>query len=244
MKLKTFLLLAVVALSASGATAQGLNQEQQSEVRELIREHLVENPEILEEAFEALQGRQQAVAAQARQDAIAELGNALRHAGDDPIGGNPEGKITVVEFFDYNCPFCRRVKPEVMELLESDDRIRYVFKEFPILSASSAQAARVALAIWALAPTAYWDAHNALMAHDGTLTEDDIRAVVVDAGLDWDEVAARGDEDDITEKIRQTLEIAQRLQINGTPSFVIGDEIIPGFVEAEQLEAAVAAIDG
>ncbi|GAB5377805.1 MAG: DsbA family protein [Acuticoccus sp.] len=241
--LRILVLSAVVAFSANAATAQGLSEEQEGAVRDLIREHLIENPEILEKAFETLQVRQQAAEERARQDAIAELGDVLRFGGDDPIGGNPEGDITVVEFFDYNCPFCRRVKPEVMQLLESDGRIRYVFKEFPILSESSAQAARVALAIWNLTPTSYWDVHNALMSHDGTLTEDEIRSVVVNAGLDWGEVVARGDQDDITEKIRQTLQIAQRLQINGTPSFVIGEEIIPGFVEAEQLAAAVAAID-
>jgi len=241
--LRTLVVLLSLTLPAATVSAQSLTDAQEAAVRELIREHLIENPEILAEAFEALQARQQQAEVKARQDALAELSDVLRNAGDDPIGGNPDGTITVVEFFDYNCPFCRRVKPEVITLLENDERIRYVFKEFPILSESSAQAARVALAVWDIDPASYWDVHNALMGHDGTLTEDQIRAVVVEAGLDWDAVVARGDDEDITQKIRQTLQTAQRLGINGTPSFVIGSEIIPGFVEAEQLAAAVAAID-
>lgn len=240
---KVIALSAALALPAANVVAQSLSEAQEAEVRALIREHLIENPEILAEAFEALQARQQAAEEEALKGAIAELGETLRNAPGDPVGGNPQGEITVVEFFDYNCPFCRRVKPEVMELLASDDRIRYVFKEFPILSASSAQAARVALAVWYLKPETYWDVHNALMGHDGTLTEDQIRAVIERAGFDWDEVVARGDGEDITQKIRENLEVARRLQINGTPSFVIGEEIIPGFVEAEQLAAAVAVID-
>ncbi|GAB5373775.1 MAG: DsbA family protein [Acuticoccus sp.] len=241
--LKVIALAAMLAIPAAGAAAQSLSEAQEAEVRALIRDHLIENPEILAEAFEALQTRQQVAEEQALKGAIAELGETLRNAPDDPVGGNPKGGITVVEFFDYNCPFCRRVKPEVIELLESDERIRYVFKEFPILSASSGQAARVALAVWHLAPETYWDVHNALMGFDGTLTEDQIRTVIKDAGFDWDEVVARGDAEDVTQKIRENLEVARRLQINGTPSFVIGDEIIPGFVEAEQLAAAVAAVD-
>ena len=213
-------------------------------MRDLIRQHLIEHPEILSEAFEALQAQQESAEAQARAQALSELGDVLRQAPHDPIGGNPDGPVTVVEFFDYNCPFCRQVKPEVAELLRADQSIRRVFKEFPILSASSAQAARVALAVWHLAPDRYWDVHNALMSHDGTLTEEQIRTAVTGAGLDWETIVARGAADDIAATIRQNLQIAQRLQINGTPTFVIGDRIIPGFVEADELARAVAAIEG
>ncbi len=233
--------LALVPVMALGET---ITEAERAEVRDLIRQHLVENPEILAEAFEALQARQQSVEAEARAKTLSELDDALRRTEGDPIGGNPDGTVTVAEFFDYNCPFCRQVKPEVAELLRNDDGIRYVFKEFPILSASSAQAARVALAVWLLAPDPYWDVHTALMSHDGTLTEDQIRAAVTDAGLDWQEIVARGDADDVTATIRRNLGIAQRLQINGTPTFVIGERIIPGVVDADELAAAVAAIDG
>lgn len=235
------MVLALVPVMALGDT---LTEAERAEVRDLIRQHLIENPEILAEAFEALQARQQSAEAEAQAEALSELGDALRRTEGDPIGGNPYGTVTVVEFFDYNCPFCRQVKPEVAELLRNDDGIRYVFKEFPILSASSAQAARVALAVWHLAPERYWDVHTALMGHDGTLTEDQIRAAVTDAGLDWQEIVARGDADDVTATIRRNLEIAQRLQISGTPTFVIGERIIPGFVNADALAAAVAAVDG
>lgn len=235
------MVLALVPVMALGDT---LTEAERAEVRDLIRQHLIENPEVLAEAFEALQARQQSAEAEARAEALSELGDVLRRTDGDPIGGNPDGTVTVVEFFDYNCPFCRQVKPEVAEVLRNDAGIRYVFKEFPILSASSAQAARVALAVWHLAPERYWDVHTALMGHDGTLTEDQIHAAVTDAGLDWQEVVARGDADDVTATIRRNLEIAQRLQINGTPTFVIGERIIPGFVEADELAAAVAAVGG
>ncbi|RAH96219.1 hypothetical protein DLJ53_33100 [Acuticoccus sediminis] len=241
--LRTAIMAAMLAITATGAAAESLTDLQKDEVRALIRDHLIENPEILAEAFEALQVRQQAAETESVKNALIEMGDAIRTADNDPVGGNPDGMITVVEFFDYNCPFCRRVKPEVAEFLKNDDRIRYVFKEFPILSASSAQASRAALAVWNLAPEKYWEVHQALMGHDGNLTEDQIRMAIEDAALDWDAIVARGQADDITEKIRQTLRIAERLNINGTPTFVIGTEIIPGFVEAEQLEAAVTRLD-
>ncbi|WP_075223101.1 DsbA family protein [Acuticoccus yangtzensis] len=239
--LKLFIVAAAVGLSIVSASADGLSAGEKDEVRALIRDHLLENPEILADAFEALQAKQRAADEEAVKGALADLGETLRNAGDDPVGGNPDGTITVVEFFDYNCPYCRKVKPEVVELLENDERIRYVFKEFPILSASSAQAARAALGVWASAPDKYWDVHQALMGHEGTLTEAQIQAAIEGAGLDWSEIVARGDADDITAKIRETMQVAGRLNINGTPSFVIGNEVIPGFVDAKQLEAAVAA---
>lgn len=229
----------MLVLMASPLRAQeAFTGPQEERIKELVREYLLANPEIVRDVLAELQRREQEQQlVQARN--LEMLQAELTQSGDDPIGGNPDGTITVVEFFDYNCPYCRRAKPEVLKLLNNDKRIRYVFKEFPVLSESSVVAARLALAVWKTRPEKYFDFHNRLMTIKGRMSIPSIQAAVTDSDLDWEGLNKRAGQPDIVGQIQKTLQLADMLQISGTPTFVIGNEIIPGFVTHDVLQKAV-----
>lgn len=233
----------LIVLIANTAIAQErFTPSQQEQIGEIIREYLLKNPEVISEAAAELEKRRVANEQASREKAIKQNKRALERGKGDPVGGNPEGEITVVEFFDYNCPFCRKAKPVVQRLLRDDKRIRYVFKEFPILSETSRTAARVALAVWKLAPEKYWSLHNGLMKANGRVTDAGIQKAVAAVGLKWDEVIKASESKDIEATIANNLALAQALNINGTPTFVVGTEVFPGLVPLTTLKAAVGKL--
>ena len=179
--------VAVLAMMSADALAADdlISKSSKAKIEDIVRDYILNNPEIVRDALIKLQREEEAQANQAKVAAIDVNREALFRSANDPIAGNPDGSITVVEFFDYNCPYCRRAKPVVRKLLKEDTRVRYVFKEFPILRESSRQAAGIALAIWHTSPEKYWDFHNKLMAHNSTVTLRGIKATVDELGLDW-----------------------------------------------------------
>lgn len=232
------ILISLLFLTASGAQ-ESLTENQEKRVKELVREYLLANPEIIRDALITLQQREQVQQRLAQTTNLENLRTELTKSSDDPVGGNVDGSITVVEFFDYNCPYCRRAKPEVLKLLNNDKRVRYVFKEFPVLSETSVVAARIALAVWKTSPEKYFVFHNKLMSIKGRVSEHTMRAAADAAGLDWAVLTKRAGQSDIDSQLQKTVNLADKLQISGTPTFVIGREIIPGFVSYDKLQAAV-----
>ena len=160
---------------------------------------------------------------------------------DDPVTGNPQGTLTVVEFVDYNCGYCKRSAPLIQELLKKDKEIRYIYKEFPILSDTSVYASKAALAVNALEPAKYEAFHNALMAHPGALkSNDDVMNVAKKQGLDWSKIVAKINDPAIDKKIATNHAIAQTLNITGTPAFIIGDQLLRGAPQSlEMLEESI-----
>lgn len=214
-----------------------LSTAQQEEVRKLVRDTLLKDPEILMEAMQILQERQELAKAEMQQKALAALKDKMITPGVTPIGGNPKGDVTMVEFFDYQCGYCKRAFPGVMEVINNDKNIKYVLKEFAILGEVSEVAARAALA--AEMQGKYMDFHTALMTVRGRLSEDKIYKTAQELGLDLDRLKADMKSDSVNKEITSTRELAKLLNITGTPAFIIGDEIMPGALPPEALIEAV-----
>ncbi|MEM7709654.1 MAG: DsbA family protein [Pseudomonadota bacterium] len=228
--------LLAAALLAAPATAEDLTAD---EVKQLALQAILENPEIVMEAVAILQSREAAEAEEAAQASLSDNRDLLERDPNAPVFGNPDGDVTVVEFFDYNCPYCRRVGPEVDALLATDDNIRVVYREFPILGEGSTFAARAALA--AREQGLYPEMHEALMAASGRVDERAVMQVAADVGLDVDKLRVDMDAPAVQAHINTTLQLAASLGFNGTPAFVVGDATAPGLLDTDQLRDLVAA---
>ncbi len=202
-----------------------------------VREYLLKNPEVIMEALQVLQDRQRAAEAETFKRTIAERSDEILNDPAAPVGGNPAGDVTLVEFFDYNCPYCRRVAPTVVELQEADPGLRVVYKEFPILGPGSEFAARAALA--ARKQGKYVPFHNALMRATDQVTEQTVIEIAREVGLDTERLEQDMRDPAIEEAIARNLQLANALQITGTPSFVIGQQIVPGAVDLRTLQSFV-----
>lgn len=230
-----WLLLAPQIAGAPEARADEMSQE---EFEARVRDYLFANPEVILEAVQRLQERQQAAEAAAAQQAIMDRADEILSDPDSPVGGNPEGDVTLVEFFDYNCTYCRRVAPVMAEVLATDSELRVVYKEFPILGEGSVFAARAALA--AERQAQYHAFHSAMMAFPGQLNQQTVLAVAGEVGLDVERLRADMEDPAIQAMIDRNYGLAQALGINGTPGFVIGDTIVPGAIDLAAMQAAIA----
>ncbi len=208
----------------------------------VVRNYLLQNPEILVEAQSALETKQaEAQQAQAKQ-VIAANKDALFNSGHDAVFGNPKGDVTVVEFFDYNCGYCKRAMPDMMAILKNDPNVRFVMKEFPILGPDSVRAHIVAQAFKALMPEKYQQYHLLLLGGQDRATEESAIADAVSLGADEAQLRAKMKDPAVTSAFQATYKIAQQLNINGTPSYIIGDELIPGAVGVDGLVERIAAV--
>lgn len=226
----------ILGLAAAQAQAEDMTD---ARVKELIIETLRENPELVLEALRTLDQRQaEADAAKAADVLKSERAN-LEIDPNAPVMGNPTGDVTIVEFFDYNCPYCRKAMPELTALLEADKNIRLVLREWPILSEGSDFAARAALA--ARNQGKYAEMHGALFAMRGKADAESVLRTAKDLGLDIDKLQVDMKAPEVEEHIETSKRLAAALGFNGTPSFVVGDALIPGFVEQATLAEAVAS---
>lgn len=223
-------------LMGSQVGAQELSEDR---VKELVAEALRENPELVLEALQALEQRQVEAEAKAALSALTAERSILERDSNAPVLGNPDGDVTLVEFFDYNCPYCKQAAPEVDALLETDKNVRLVLREWPILSEGSAFAARAALA--SRAQGKYAEFHEALMTMRGKLEPETVLRIAAETGLDIEKLQNDMTSPEVEEHIATSMRLAEALGFNGTPAFVIGDQLIPGFIERDQLTEAVAA---
>ncbi|MGB3688371.1 MAG: DsbA family protein [Jannaschia helgolandensis] len=221
-------------LSVLPATAQDFSEEQ---IKELALQAILENPQIVMDAVAILQERD---AAKAEAQAQATLGNnrdTLERDPNAPVIGNPDGDVTVVEFFDYNCPYCKRAADEVAKVLDTDKEVRIVYREWPILGEGSVFAARAALA--ARAQGKYPEMHKALMSMRGRVNERSTLQAAAELGLDIDQLRADMEDPAVQEHIDTTMRLASSLGFSGTPSFVIGEARAPGLIDAEQMQQMI-----
>jgi protein-disulfide isomerase len=235
-----WLLSGLLALSAAAIPvgAQAAEPDLPAEqVEQIVRDLLLREPEIILQALEELQRREAAEQAQRQQESIVANQEALVSDPASPVGGNPEGDVTLVEFFDYRCTYCRRVVSSVQALMQEDRELRIVFKELPVLGEDSVRAARAALA--AERQGHYTPFHFALMTSED-LSPDAIRRLAAEVGLDPDQLEQDMDAPEIQEAIDANYRLAQELGIEGTPAFVVGDELIPGAVDKGRLESLIA----
>lgn len=218
------------------STADELSEE---DIERIIYNYLLENPEVVGAAIERLQQQYAQEQASREQAAVQQLQAQLLSSDLDPVGGNPNGRITLVEFFDYNCGYCKRSNQVLQTLIANNPDLRVVYKEWPILSEGSAIAARTALAVNLAAPESYEALHRALLASRSLRTEDQVWQVIATAGVERSVVEAKLDAPQIREHLRQTAQLAEQLGITGTPAFLVGDQILKGAYPLEQMQAAI-----
>lgn len=232
-----------LAMPAAALDLEALTDAERAAFREEVRDYLLENPEVLMEAIGVLEQRE-ADAQAANDERLAQVNlDEIQNDGYSFVGGNPDGDITLVEFMDYRCGYCRRAQPEVEELVSADGNIRYVIKEFPILGPGSALSSEFAIAVKQLhGDDMYKDVHDALIALRGDATEESLTQIAEGFGLDPAPILERMESAEVAQVIRDTRALAQRLQISGTPTFVFEDEMVRGYVPLAQMEAIVADI--
>nr|WP_281721399.1 DsbA family protein [Nitrosomonas nitrosa] len=202
-----------------------------------VREYLLEHPEVIIEAIERYQERKRAAEQSEAQAVLKARADEIFRDPDSPVGGNTNGDATLVEYFDYNCPYCRRVGRIMIQAEAADPKLRIVYKEFPILGPNSVFAARAALA--AHRQGRYIAFHKALMAVDGVADKAKVMDVAAKIGLDLDRLKRDMDDPAIQKMIDRNIALAQALRINGTPSFVAGDQIVRGAVDLSTLQTLI-----
>lgn len=226
---RALILSGLLALPTT-AMAQDLSPD---EVKKLALEAILENPEIVMQAVEILRTRDAQAAQAAAQETLTQGRAALERDPNAPVLGNPNGDVTVVEFFDYNCPYCQRAGEQVNEALGLDDGIRVVMREWPILGEGSVWAARAALA--SRAQGMYPEFHQALMSARTRLGETTVLRIAADIGLDVEQLRTDMDAPEVTSHIETSMQLAQQLGFSGTPSFVVGETLAPGLITSAQL---------
>lgn len=228
--------LRLIALAATSAIALAGCQKVDDQVfGQRVRAYLLEHPEVIQEAVEKLQEKQQAEAAKAAQAGLAKHRKELEHDPRDFVA-NPDGGVTVVEFFDYRCGYCKLAAPEVLKLISENPDVRFVFKEFPIFGGESNVAAQVALSPAGKPKTL--ELYRRFMA-EKSLDEAGIDRILREVGVDPATAKAGGETPEVQQQIRDIHELAQALQIEGTPAFIVGDTLISG-ADIAALKRAIA----
>lgn len=239
--------IAACALGAAAvpaqAQAQALSPDQRKAVVELIRETLLKNPELIQEAMVELEKRSQVAQVEAQRNALAAEKASLTDPATSVIAGNPQGDVTLVEFMDYNCGFCKRAMEDVRALAKDDPKLKVVIKDFPILGPDSVEASRVAIAVKnQLQGQKYWDFHLKLMATKGRINGAKALEIAKDAGADIERVKKEIDAPATRAVIEQTVALGDRLGLTGTPAFIIGDEVVFGAVGQAALKQKIDAV--
>lgn len=220
-----------LALPAAATDIGQMTEAERAAFRAEVRAYLLDNPEVLMEAIGVLEQRQASAAATSDQQMVRANAEALFASPDDWVDGNPEGDVTLVAFMDYRCSYCRKAYPEVADLLAVDGNIRLVIKEFPILGPQSVLAARFALAVRMVAgDAAYGQVHDSLMTLRGEINAESLTALAGQLGLDAAAIVASMEAPEINAALQRTQTLAQAMQINGTPTFVLGDQMLRGYV--------------
>ena len=233
----------ICAVGASQAHAQRMTGAQRTEIEKIIREYLLKNPEVLQEAIGELEKKQAAADAEKHQAAIKDNAKVLFNSPRQVVLGNPQGDVTFVEFFDYNCGYCKRALDDMLALMRSDSKLKVVLKEFPVLGPGSQEAARVATAVRMQDKSGqkYLEFHQKLLGGRGQVDQARALAVAREVGLDMAQIERDMASDEVRASLEESFKLAEKLGLNGTPSYVIGNEVVIGAVGATQLKAKVNA---
>ena len=233
--------IAALALSAAWLpSSAGAADPEPSvpEIEKIVRDYLMREPEVIYEAIQELQKRQQTAEAERQKATITERADEIFRHPEDPFAGAAEGDVTLVEFFDYRCGYCRNMAGNLRTLIDTDDRLRFVFKELPVLGPDSVVAAKAALAAAKLDHDKYYDFHMALM-QSKDLSRETVLSLAAAKGYNRDAMAAEMDSAWVQERLDANQALAESLGINGTPSFVVGSTLIPGAVDIGRLAQLV-----
>lgn len=236
------LAIAVILFAATPVQVNAFDDGERKQIETIIRDYLLANPEIMVEVQQALEARQEVEREAAVAAALTSMETEIYTSPNQIEIGPEDASITVVEFFDYNCGFCRRAMDDMTKFLETDPDIRFVLKEFPVLGEASLEAHRISLAVNTLKPEIAAEFHVALMEHEGRKDGPVAANLAIAMGVDEAALTAEIEKPYIVEAIRETYNIADALGITGTPSYVIGDEVVFGAVGFDRLAERVAAV--
>jgi len=230
-------LVAGVLPWSAAARADSFTPEQRAEIITIMRNALKQDPSILRDAVSAMQADESAKTQAKTQAAIAKMQDQLVSA-TDPIAGNPHGDVTIVEFFDTRCPYCRKLEPVMAQFLAEDGHVRLVYKDLPILGPASVLGTKALLA--AQNQNGYEKLRDLIMKMPPDTTLPQIEAAARQSGLDWDKLSRDMNDPSVQARINDNLKLARALEIQGTPALVIGKDLIPGAVDLNDLREAVA----
>lgn len=229
-----------LATQAAATDLEAMSDAERAAFRAEVRAYLLDNPEVLMEAIGVLEQRQAQAETMADQQMAQTNMDAIQNDGFSWVGGNPDGDITIVEFMDYRCGYCKRAFPEVETLLETDGNIRFIVKELPILGEQSTLASQFAIAVQQLhGDDAYKFVHDTLMNMRGDITQDSLSQLASTVGYDTAPIFERMASPEVARVLQANMELAQRLQISGTPTFVFDDQLVRGYVPLDQMSAIV-----
>ena len=244
-RLLTSALFALFALALCGApmsaSAQSFNDTQRGDIEKIVREYLIAHPEVLEEAMTELSKRQTAAEAAKHEAGVANNADAIFNSPRNVTLGNKDGDVTFVEFFDYNCGYCKRAMMDMMELMKADPKLKVVLKEFPVLSQGSVEAAQVAVAVRMQDPTGkkYLDFHQKLLGGRGAADKARALQAAKEAGLDTAKIEKDLAGPEVRATIEENFKLAEAMGMNGTPSYVIGKQIVIGAIGLEGLKEKI-----
>lgn len=236
------LLLSAALLMASPVAAQApaFTDQQRAAIRDVVKDFILKNPEVVQEALIELDRRQKEAERQGRLKIIQDKSGPLFTAAHDVSFGNPKGDITLVEFFDYNCGFCKRALGDLQKIVSEDKNVRVIVKDFPVLGQGSVEAATVALAAkQQLAPEKIWQFHQKLLGTRGQVGRQQALDAAREAGADVARIQRELDSPAVRGAIEQNIQIADSLGVTGTPSYVLGDEVVVGAVGFADLKARI-----
>jgi protein-disulfide isomerase len=238
------MLAGLAALAGSPVVAQsnGLTDPQKKAVEQIVRDFLLTNPEVIQEAIVELERRQQDAQKTAQTNALQSERNTLLHSPRGNVVGNPSGDVTLVEFFDYNCAYCKRALADVKTLMKADPKLRVVLKDFPVLGPESVEASRVALGVkQQLSGDKLFDYHTKVMESRGRVNGERALQVAKEMGLDMARLQKDMDNAEIKAALQENVGLGDKLGLTGTPAFIIGDEVVSGAVGLEPLRKIVAS---
>lgn len=222
------------------ASAESFSDGQRGEIETIIKTYLVSHPEVLEEAMVELQKRQTEADAVKHEASIAQNAETIFNSPRGVVLGNKDGDVTFVEFFDYNCGYCKRAMADMLDLLKTDPKLKVVLKEFPVLSQGSVEAAQVAVAVRMQAPQKYLDFHQKLLGGRGAADKARALAVAKDLGLDMARLEKDMASPEAKATIAENFKLAEDMGMNGTPSYVIGKQVVVGAVGLDGLKEKIS----
>jgi protein-disulfide isomerase len=233
---------AALLMLALPVAAQEFSAPQKSEIEGIIKDYLVSHPEVLQEAIAELDKRQAAADLEKAKSAVANNSETLFNSTRQVVLGNPKGDVTMVEFFDYNCGFCKRAMADMLELLKDDPKLKIILKEFPVLGPGSVEAAKVAVAVRMQDKSGkkYLDFHQKLLGGRGQADKARALAVAKEVGMDMKRIDTDLASDEVKVSIEESLKLAETLGLNGTPSYIVGTDVVIGAVGLDALRTKVS----
>ena len=225
------------------AAAQNFSTDQRHEIEGIVKSYLVQHPEVLQEVMDALDKKQKEADADKARTTIKDNNATIFNSPHQVVLGNPQGNVTMVEFFDYNCAFCKRALPDMLDLLKTNPDLKFVLKEFPVLGEGSVEAAHVAVAARMQDPTGkkYIEFHQKLLGGRGPADKARALAVAKEVGFDMARIEKDMDSDEVKKTIDEDMKLADALGVSGTPSYVVGDQVVVGAVGLDELKAKLKA---